>query len=181
MEFYDRHIYDVALDFPARRFRLYAPPADTGHAPPSPPYMRGLTCVPNLARSPEHEIVIAVTVNGHHTKALLDTGAPSTILAWDFANTLGITPSRPGVQRVAEWTGAVGGAIAEYTVSGVRVTIGEVPLRDRVLRFGKERISVIEGMQLEVILGLNSVSDRVLVITAGLKHVCLGPSNSTIR
>lgn len=57
-------------------------------------------------------------------------------------------------------------------------------LHDRKLRFGKVELPTAPYLspsdQPRMILGLNSLSDRVVVISRGTDEVCLGPS-TTVR
>jgi len=170
--------YDLVFDFPAQRFRMYT----TQDSARGVARTKGMTCVKNRMSDRTEMIIVPITVNGQRSSGFLDTGARLTTLDWELAQKIGVTPTSKGVKPVDTWSGGVGGEIKEYTVPGVRLTVDGTPLRDRVLRFGREIMptssSLEDADQPHVILGLNSISDRVLLISWSTNQVCLGPRST---
>lgn len=80
--------YDVDLDLPHGRMALYTPRDCSGFVP-----WRNAVAVP-LARTRSGLVFVDVIVNGSTVRALLDTGARTTLLAREAAANLGITQSQ---------------------------------------------------------------------------------------
>ena len=77
--------YEVELDLPHRRMALYTPSPCA-----APPPWPGAVAVP-LQRTQSGLAFLDVLVNGHPVRALLDTGARTSLLTQQAAHSLGVT------------------------------------------------------------------------------------------
>jgi predicted aspartyl protease len=81
------------------------------------------------------QIVVPVQVNGRKVKALLDSGASSSVLDKWEASQAGVTPETPGVVPYGSGSG-VGPKSVEVWLGPIRAfTIGDEMIRDTTLQF----------------------------------------------
>jgi len=82
------------------------------------------------------QIIVPVKVNGHPMRALLDSGAPHSILTKRDAAAAGLTSSTPGAFLVGR-SGGLGAQSVEMWVGPIdSFTIGNENIRDTTLHFG---------------------------------------------
>jgi hypothetical protein len=127
--------YDIVVDGPARRVRLYARPAASSGASPAaagslgkglPPGVRAADCVPTQAM-PEGHTGFAIQANGQPMTATMQTGAGGlTIMNLVAAKSLGLTQHSPNVQRVPDsvQTLVYQGVPNKYVATSIRLTLG---------------------------------------------------------
>jgi hypothetical protein len=165
-------LYDIELDFPARRFRLYdytTHPIDSVHAIKKPTWagVRGLACVPQLMWLNKGMLFTQLVIDGQSFPAIFDTGAPRSTIPRDVAAVVGLTPNSPGVVLKDSAGGAGSERIARYRASEVSLSVGGVALRPGAVDF-REKDELGR-------LGLNAVSDRVVFVAASTGELCFGP------
>jgi hypothetical protein len=87
-----------------------------------------------VERENEDKIVIPIKVNGRAGRAMLDSGASTSIVALSFAEDVGIRKDSPGV-IAASCSGGIGGAVNRNWVARFdSVSIGNEVVRDAQLR-----------------------------------------------
>jgi len=107
----------------------------------------------------EDKIFIPVRVNGVPAKALLDSGAASTVLDKEFA-----TAARVSSQGALPTTGT-GGATTAGIAAGVEIQVGDVTMRDMTVAvLPMKKLTEQMGADLPVILGKEIFNDLVVDI-----------------
>ncbi len=124
--------YEVDLDLPGKRMRLYSGTSCTGEALPLG------SAVTNIRGQWTHQVsyeryderpYIRATADGHEVTALLDSGAQSNIIYADMAAGLGVTStSLSNAGRVS-----IGG-IGNGRINGSRLTLAELRIGNDVLK-----------------------------------------------
>jgi len=87
-----------------------------------------------IERENEDKIVVPIKVNGRAGRAMLDSGASSSIVALSFAEDVGIRKDSPGV-TAASCSGGIGGAVNRNWLARFdSISIGDEVIRDAQLR-----------------------------------------------
>jgi predicted aspartyl protease len=80
--------YDIEVDVPGHRMRLYPPSACT---PAEPPWPRGTYVSVEAVATPRRRLLVPVSLNGMRLVALLDTGAQGELLTRLAAERVGLS------------------------------------------------------------------------------------------
>jgi hypothetical protein len=180
--------YDIVVDGPARRIRLYARASQAAPvAPPAlgtglPPGVRAATCVPTQAM-PEGHHGFPIQANGHQVIATMQTlFGGLTIMNVNAAKVLGLTQHSPNVHRVPDslQTQAYQGVPNKYEAADIHLALGQYPFRDRP-------VSILSRVPLQptvdtpsMELSLENLLDQVFVQSNSTGQVCLAdPHPST--
>jgi predicted aspartyl protease len=83
------------------------------------------------------QIVLTALVNGQPLKALLDSGAQTSVLTKSAAAGLGVTPETPGVVATGKAVGMGPDAIDSWIGPFESVVIGDERIRDTTIRFAE--------------------------------------------
>jgi predicted aspartyl protease len=156
--------FDVEFDLAAGIVRLYRPEncATTLLA-----YWAGAN-VGQVEFDPIHEgrpeIVLTVEINGRPIKAVLDSGAPGTLLDKGEAARVGVTPETPGVVPAFVHFGLGGGSVPSWVGSFASFTIGNETIRDTEIVFA----DVFKGVTIK------SIGSNIPVKLEGLPSMLLG-------
>ena len=128
--------YDVELDSAAETFRLFKPHPCAGHAVS---WTDAFTAVPFTLTANGH-VRVRVTVDGRAADAILDTGAPISVLSTKDAEALfGLTTHSAGVDAANPVSGpAWGGAVHAYSARFKTLTLGGTTIAN-------PRMELIEG------------------------------------
>ena len=81
------------------------------------------------------EIVLTVEINGRPIKAVLDSGAPGSLLDKGEAARVGVTPETPGVVPAVLQYGLGGGSVPSWVGSFASFTIGNETIHDTDIAF----------------------------------------------
>jgi predicted aspartyl protease len=131
------HLVDVEFDLAHNAIRLFQP-KDCERVGLAYWATEGVSVVGIEGLSDDRSaIIVPVRINGAPVKALLDSGATTTILSLREAAQLGITPQTPGVAAGARYTG-IGKDLVESWISPlVTFAIGNETIRDTKLPFAQ--------------------------------------------
>jgi clan AA aspartic protease (TIGR02281 family) len=110
------------------------------------------------------EIVLTVEINGRPIKALLDSGAPGSLLDKGEAARVGVTPETPGVVAGPVQYGLGGGSVPSWVGSFASFTIGNETIRDTEIVFA----DVFKGV------AIKSIGSNIPVKLEGLPSMLLG-------
>jgi predicted aspartyl protease len=120
-------------------------------------------------------IMLTVMVNGKHVNAILDTGAPTSMLDASVAERIGIKPGATaetatvrglGPQSFPTWVGTFDSvAIGDETIRNVRLRVGDMFGKDKIVSTGSRIGRSTWTDSTEMLLGFDFLlSHRVLVL-----------------
>jgi predicted aspartyl protease len=133
-----RH-FDVQFDLPNQRIRFF-------RLATSRPNERFGHPIQNLSDDPSW-LTFNVEVEGVTVRALLDTGAPRSILNWKAGQSLGLSKESNRVRKRANGTGGLGEAIAEtHLIDAGSVRVGSTSFGPRELRIADLRVFELIGL-----------------------------------
>jgi predicted aspartyl protease len=164
-----RH-FDVEINLRASEMVLY-PHDEKGQTTIA--RLKGLTAVPNTAEM-DGFIAFEASVEGKPVSAILDTGAPATIVNWPTAKQAGVTPESEGVTRREQGTGGRGTQKAEtFNYQFKEVAAGPTRFPAGELRIADLPIFKALGMNEKpsMILGLDLLQKRVLFVSYSTKKI----------
>ncbi len=150
---------DIEIDFPARTMRLYRArfcPAG------SPPWPAGFGTFPRAGRqSGDNRPMVAVTLDGRTVKALVDTGATTTVVDHSFAKTVGARDAPPPGARQGTMR-----TMSEATVPMWQHRFGAADIVG--LRFPAPNIWILDlGMTADMVVGLDILARTRIWISNG--------------
>lgn len=162
--------FDVEIDLPASRLRLY-PHDKNGNA--SLPKLKGHQSVPNKAAD-KGFVVLDVSVEGKIVTAILDTGAPASLLNWAAAKQAGISIETKGVKKRTSGTVGLGAQVADtYLYKFKRIEAGSTRFKAEELRIAD--LSVFKALGLSdkpaMLFGLDMLKKRALLISYRTKKI----------
>jgi predicted aspartyl protease len=142
--------YDTELDFGGGKFGLYKHHACAGHAV----YWTDTYAVISFAMTADGHMRVPVTLDGHDTYAILDTGAGVSALSMQSAKSLfDLSEDSPGLEAAKQITDAAGSQLKAYTypfktltMGGVTVTNPRIELTEGSNFLGHNSASVLLGM-----------------------------------
>jgi hypothetical protein len=177
--------YDIVVDGPAHRVRLYAPSsASSGRGPAAlgaglPPGVQAADCVPTRPM-PEGHKGFAIQANGHPITATMQTAAGGlTIMNLVAAKALGLTQHSPNVRQVPDslQTLAYQGVPNKYVAADIHLTLGRYQFRDDPLyilaRTPLQPTETTPSMELT----FANLLDQVFVQSNSTGQVCLAASH----
>lgn len=162
--------FDVEINVPASKLRLY-PHRPDGKA--DVPKLDERSSVPNEAAD-KGFIVLKVLIEGKPVTAILDTGAPTSILNWVAAEQAGVTTKTKGLKRRDKGTGGLGSQVADtylyrfkwVTAGRTKFKVGEVRIAD---------LSVFKTLGLgdkpAMLFGVDMLKDRALFVSHSTKKL----------
>ncbi len=162
--------FDVEINLPAARMRLYPHGAD-GLITISRLSKR--RSVPNLAAS-EGFIVFNVLVEGKPVEAILDSAAPASVLNWQAAKQVGVTPETKGVKRREQGIGGLGTQVADtYLYRFKKIKVGKMQFKPDETRIADLSIFRALGLNKKpaMLFGLDMLKNRVLFISYSTKKL----------
>lgn len=111
--------YDLDLDLPHHRIRLYAP----GDCRPA-----GMTAL-RANMTPGGHVLVDLQLDGERVTALIDTGASASVVTLDAAHRLwGLSTQTPGVMRIGQILGADGGRLDAYGYDFKGLVVGDIAI-----------------------------------------------------
>ena len=118
---------------------------------------------PSVPMEDEGNIVLAIVVNGRPARAMLDSGASSSVISTPFAAKLGITPDSPGVAASSCSGGLGAGVMHTWVAPFESVAVGDEVIRNAKLRMGNLLPELVNTSP-EMLLGTDFLrAHRVLV------------------
>jgi predicted aspartyl protease/lipoprotein NlpI len=118
---------------------------------------------PFVPMEDEQKVVLPVAVNGRAARALLDSGASSSVISMPFAAKLGITTGSPGVVASSCSGGIGAGLVNTWVAPFDSVAVGDEVIRNAKLEMAN-LIPELVNISPEVILGTDFLrTHRVLV------------------
>jgi predicted aspartyl protease len=121
------------------------------------------------------QILLNVQINGKPVRALLDSGAATSILSKADAARLGVTPETPGVVAIGSGTGLGSKSVVSWVGPFQSFTIGNETIKDTEIRFadlfkdaqysvnGSRLLTKVEGLD-SMLLGADFLrAHRVMV------------------
>ncbi|HXC25306.1 MAG TPA: hypothetical protein VNU46_05270 [Gemmatimonadaceae bacterium] len=186
-EFLDE--YDIVVDGPAHRVRLYAPTSRPSMASAGtlgkglPPGVKAADCV-STQPMPEGHTGFAIQANGKPMTATMQTAAGGlTIINLVAAQSLGLTQHSPNVQRVPDslQTLAYQGVPNKYVATGIHLTLGRYPFReDSVYILARTPLQPTPATP-SIELTFENLLDQVFVQSNSTGQVCLADPHASRR
>lgn len=169
--------FDVLIDLPASRLRLY-PHDDNGNA--VLPKQDERQSMPNKAAD-KGFAVLDVSVEGKIVTAILDTGAPVSVLNWAAAKQAGVSVETKGVKKRASGTGGLGTQVADtYLYKFRKIKAGRAKFEPEEMRIAD--LSIFKALGLgdkpAMLFGLDMLKKRALLISYGTKKLYFYKSSS---
>ena len=171
--------YDVVIDGPAHRVRLYTRDAGAG----LPPGITAAVCTPTQPM-PEGHTGFVLQANGHPTTVSLQTYFGGlTIMNDAGAQVLGLTPQAPTVRAVPDNAQILDyqGVPNRYVATGVHLTLGTRAFRDTpvhlLANIPLEPTPTTPAMELT----LQNLLDQVFVLSQSTGQACLAQPTTTMR
>ena len=172
--------YDVVVDGPAHRVRLYtlaplSPAPGNAGTTTLPPGVHAADCTPTLP-TPEGDPGFAIQADGHPVIAVLQTGHPYTVMNTVAARLLGLTQHSPNVQAIPDslQTRYYQNVPDKYLVTGIHLTLGRYP-------FTEIPIHILARAPLEptpttptIELKVDNLLAQIFVLSNSTGQVCLG-------
>ncbi len=162
--------FDVEVNLPASRFRLYPHDKD-GRA--SSPALDERLSVPNEAAD-KGFIVLKVLIEGKPVTAILDTGAPTSVLNWNAANQAGVTMQTKDLRRREKGTGGLCAQVTDtYLYRFKRVKAGRTSFKVGEVRIADLPIFKTLGLgdKPAMLFGLDMLKDHVLFVSYSTKKL----------
>lgn len=167
--------FDVEIDLPSHRLRLYPRRPSGAGRRPVPGAASALACVPRLPAD-SGWVVFDASFGGRPVLAILDTGAPTTIVNWSAAREAGLGDRSPRVRRHMAGTRGVGAAdaVETHTVDRVAVAVAGTPLSAGPVRIADLPLLDLLGVgsRPTMILGVDRLRDRALFVSHSTREVC---------
>lgn len=162
--------FDLEINLSASRLRLY-PHDATGRA--ITPKLDERLSVPNKADS-KGFIVLEVLVEGKPVTAILDTGAPTSILNWTAAKQAGVTMETKDLKRREKGTGGLGSQVADtYLYQFKRIKAGRTKFKTGEVRIAD--LSVFKTLGLgdkpAMLFGLDMLKSHTLFVSYSTKKL----------
>lgn len=162
--------FDVEINVPASKLRLY-PHRPDGSA--STLKLDERSSVPNEAAD-KGFIVLKVLIEGKPVTAIIDTGAPTSVLNWAAARQAGVTTETKGLKRREKGTGGLGSQVADtYLYRFKRVTAGRTKFKVGEVRIAD--LSVFKTLGLgdkpAMLFGVDMLRDRALFVSYSTKKL----------
>ncbi|HSW83901.1 MAG TPA: aspartyl protease family protein [Usitatibacter sp.] len=159
--------WDLEFDYPKGVVRLFQP-RNCKDAPLAY-WDRNAAFVP---MEDEQKIVLPIAVNGRAARALLDSGASSSVISMPFAAKLGITTGSPGV-AASSCTGGVGAGLVDTWVAPFdSVTVGDEVIRNAKLEMAN-LIPELVNISPEVIFGTDFLRTHRVLVSRSQRKVYL--------
>lgn len=162
--------FDVEIDLPHSKMYLYS---HSEKAKFTHPKLRKMFAVSNKATA-EGFISFDVLIEGKSVNAILDTGAPASILNWQAAKQAKVTLETKGLKRREQGTGGLGNQKAEtflYTFKNIKV--GNRQFDSGELRIAD--LSIFKALSMDekpsMIFGLDMLKKRAVFISYSTKQI----------
>jgi predicted aspartyl protease len=160
--------YDLDLDVPARRIGFYRPSGDCSH--PTVALAGDVYAVPLLSGDESDQRPrIEVSIEGKSFRALIDTGAPVSVLFRPAAARLGLTIAALKSDRVGKIGGVGPRPVVAYRHVLQTVTIGDLAVTNMPIAIADEAEPDDEAM----LLGLDFISRVHLWISISSARVVM--------
>lgn len=181
--------YDTDLDFGTDTLRLFSQDHCPGAVQYWPASVVGV--VPITLR--DDHIFVPVTVDGHHLNAMIDTGAPDTVMTHEAAKTvMDLTLGSPGSEEVGDFEGEVGQKVYQHTFG--ELSLGDISVRnarvslipDLVGRNGERQQQTGNRSKLlrddiklsDMIIGMNILHKLHVYIAFGERRMYISPATA---
>ncbi|MEJ7863058.1 MAG: aspartyl protease family protein [Pyrinomonadaceae bacterium] len=171
--------FDVEINLPASRLRLYPHDAN-GRVTVS--RLNKRASVPNLAAS-EGFIVLNVFVEGKSVEAILDSGAPASVMNWQAAKQAGITRETKGVKRREQGISGIGTQVADtYLYCFKKIKVGDMRFTPEDTRIAD--LSIFKALGLSekpaMLFGLDMLKNRILFVSYSTKKLYFYKPSSSL-
>jgi predicted aspartyl protease len=112
-------------------------------------------------------IRVPVTLDGQEAYAVIDTGAPVSVISMQEAGRLfGLSATSPDVEKTGKLTGGAGGQLESYSYPFKTLTIGGVTVTNPRIRIGEGR-NFLQSDYASVLLGMDVLQKLHLYIAYG--------------
>ncbi len=112
-----------------------------------------------------------VKVNGIPTRAIIDTGAPSTAIRAGAARRAGIAPAMPGAEKLTAITGIGEGSLSAWGVTVAEMQIGDDTFKDLKITLFDSKEDDHEGS--ELILGVDFLRSYRVLFSSSQRRIYL--------
>lgn len=162
--------FDVEINLPSSKLYLYR---HNEKAEFINPKLKGKSAILNEAQA-EGFIAFTAFLGGKPVNAILDTGAPISILNWQAARQINVNPETKGVKKQRHGTGGLGNQKADtflYTFKNIRA--GNTQFSSRELRIADLSIFKALGMHEKpaMIFGLDMLKKHIAFISYRTKKI----------
>lgn len=162
--------FDLEINLPDSKLRLY--PHDAyGRA--IVPKLDERLSVPNEAAD-KGFIVLKVLIEGKPVTAILDTGAPTSVLNWAAAKQAGVTTETKGLKRRDKGTGGLGSQVADtYLYQFKQVKAGRTKFKTGELRIADLTVFKTLGLgeKPAMLFGLDMLKNYALFVSYSTKKL----------
>ena len=146
--------YDVDIDLPDRKVRLFKPIGGCSEDTPRTALSGELYTVPMVALPQEDRPVVEVQVAGKTLRAMVDTGAPGSVIFRDSARRIGLDPRALPADRKFH-VGGIGPSRPDAVLHVLApVTMGEITISNLPVAIIDQRS--MQGV--DMLLGLDLLS-----------------------
>jgi predicted aspartyl protease len=162
--------FDLEINLPASKLRLY--PHDAAGRAIIPKLDERLS-VPNEAAD-KGFIVLKVLIEGKPVTAILDTGAPTSVLNWAAAKQSGVTTETKGLKRREKGTGGLGSQVADtYLYQFKRIKAGRTKFKTGEVRIADLTVFKTLGLgdKPAMLFGLDMLKNRALFVSYSTKKL----------
>jgi len=155
--------YDVELDFGGKNFNLFKPHPCKDRAV----YWAGSYAAIPITVMPDGHILVPVTLDGQDTDAIIDSGAPVSVLSMESAHRLfGLSPDSANVAAAGALMGGSGSKVNTYAYPFKTLTMGAVTVSNPRIAL-TEGHNFLRGNSAAVLLGMDVLSRLHLYIAYG--------------
>jgi hypothetical protein len=171
--------YDIVVDGPAHRIRLYAPlPSSAqpqGSGKELPPGVRAVTCAPTSVLQ-DGEFSFMLDVAGHPVTGVVTDQYRKNFMNQAAATLVGLTTQSSNVVPISKED--KDGLDQEFGITteatDMPVTMGQVQLKAQKFHLTQDVPMEPDGTTPTVLLNLGAVLDRVFVLSSSTHQACLG-------
>jgi hypothetical protein len=159
--------FDVVVDGPAHRVRLYTPGTEL------PPGTHWNACSPTQPVPEDKNLGFTMQIDGHSVVGVMQDN-PFPVMNMAAAKLLGLTQHSPNVKKASEQSNAFGPGSDLYVVTGLHLTLGSDA-------FTAGPVHILAHVPLEppggpptIELTRDNVMHQVFVLSSNTGRVCLG-------
>jgi predicted aspartyl protease len=177
--------YDVEMDFKGKKFNLFSQDHCSGQVVY---WAKSFIQIP-FRLNDSHQIVMPVKLDGKELRAILDTGASTTLLGLPAAHEeFDLGPDSPGVEQQGIVTTADGAHLPAYAHRFQKLEIGGIAFGNPLLfliptkKMGGpaigSRINLMQGEQPQLTLGMNELTKLHIYIAYGERMLYVTPAGA---